>query len=114
MRGGPLESRFRKVNVGLLHGLTAKVVNIGGTGPVCQLCDKTLDSEEIVETQGTRVRVLGKHHGLEEAAWFDLGTEHWDHEDLGKALRGHPWFVPETKAAGQLTHAGQVEDEEGA
>jgi hypothetical protein len=88
-----------KRTVGLLAGLRLPVQP--GYAPICTTCGKYLDSEQLVEDSGTIVKVLGKHHGAEELAAFDLGTRHhasWDDrvEDLAKMIRGHRWFDPTT------------------
>lgn len=81
-----------KHNIGLLEGLTKDVQP--GYAPICMTCGRYLDGEALVETKGSVVKVLGKHHGAEELVSFDLGTEHWDHDDLAKMMRGHGWFAP--------------------
>lgn len=91
---------LRKVKLGLLPALTAPVVRPvqGFIAPVCDLCQKPLDSEELVETWRTGARVLGRHHGQEELASFELGTEEWEPEDLSRAMRGYLWFSPTREA----------------
>lgn len=92
---------LRKVKTGLLSALRAPIVMpaAGFIAPVCDLCQKPLDSEEMVETWRTGARVLGKHHGQEELASFELGTEQWEPEDLSRAMRGHKWFAPVEREA---------------
>ncbi len=107
---------LRRVNVGPLEALVRAPLNsfeAGGIGaPVCQLCGRHVDSEELVEKWPTGARVLVKHHGAEELASFELGTRDWDCDDLARAMRGHPWFRPETMAANEQTHSGRTPDYE--
>lgn len=106
---------LRRVNVGLLEALVRAPVNgfeAGGYAPVCQLCGRYVDREEIVERWPTGARVLVKHHGAEELASFELGTRDWDCDDLARAMKGHPWFAPETMAANEQTLAGVAPDYE--
>ena len=87
---------LRKVSLGLVEALTLPVTD---HWPTCDLCNGPLDAIELVERAGpTAVRVLGKHHGAEELATFELGTEHWEPDDVQRSVRGHRWFRPETKA----------------
>lgn len=81
-----------KHKVGLLKALRKPVAP--GLHPICQTCGRYLDSWHIVEEHKTSVKLLGKHHGAEELVEFELGTEHWDEEDIAKALRGHIFFDP--------------------
>lgn len=98
---------LRKLLRGLVPALRAPVVMNYSKAMRCDLCGVDVDSEEVVEylagPTGAKIgaKVLVKHHGAEELASFDLGTEHWDHEDLARATRGHRWFAPETKSLGQ-------------
>jgi hypothetical protein len=87
---------FRR-RVGLLEALRRPATD--GYAPICMTCGRYLDSYEIVEDSGDVVRVLGRHHGDEELASFDLGTRShatWDDrvEDLARSMRGHGWFDP--------------------
>ncbi len=89
---------LRKRVLTMMQGLRLPVVGQRTKAMMCDLCGRDVDSEEVVEYAGkTAVRVLVKHHGAEELATFDLGTEHWDDGDLSRAMRGHRWFQPETK-----------------
>jgi hypothetical protein len=110
-------SRLRRRSVGLLEGLVRPRVNLGGIGPICQLCGRVLDSEEIVESWATGVRVLARHHGAEELAEFELGTTEHDESDLRRAMEGHPWFAPEVVAQRELVRAAdapELPDDEAA
>lgn len=81
-----------KHNVGLLQALRKPVAP--GYAPLCMTCGRYLDGEQVVESKGSMVKVLGRHHGAEELVSFDLGTEHWDEDDVANAMRGHLWFDP--------------------
>ncbi len=66
-------------------------------GPVCLLCGRVVDSEELVEGypgQTTHARVLVKHHGAEELGSFDMGSTNWDEQDLASMMRRRNWFSP--------------------
>lgn len=66
-------------------------------GPVCMLCGKLVDSEEIVEGypgESTTCRVLVKHHGAEELRTFNMGSSNWDEQDLASMMRRTNWFDP--------------------
>jgi hypothetical protein len=85
---------MRRVSYGLLESLVLPVTD---AWPTCDLCTLPLDKIELVERAGpTAARVLGKHHGAEELATFELGTREWEPDDLQRAVRGHRWFRPET------------------
>jgi hypothetical protein len=66
-------------------------------GPVCMLCGKLVDSEEIVEGypgESTWCRVLVKHHGAEELRTFHMKSSNWDEQDLASMMRRTNWFDP--------------------
>lgn len=80
------------------------------TGPVCDLCNKVVDSEALVEgdpghedSQERVVKlasrdwclVLVKHHGAEELRRIDFGSRAWGPTDLKKALQRVRFFSPE-------------------
>lgn len=92
-----------KRNVGLLTALR-KPVSFEALQPLCMTCGRYLDSWNMVEQQGTRVRMLGKHHGAEEAVWFDMGTRQWEAEDLAAVMRAHDWFPPNEVSAPALVN----------
>lgn len=86
---------LRKGRTGLLEALRKPLTPVHGYTPMCDICRRPVDSEEVVERAGpTAVRVLVKHHGAEELQTFELGTESWDHDDLNRAMRSHRWFAP--------------------
>lgn len=92
-------SGLLRSNVGLISALRRRpmpVTRQGFIAPTCRLCDAPLDSEELVEAPSGKgyVRVLGRHHGAEQLAQFDLGTEHHTPEDLNRAMRSFAWFEP--------------------
>jgi len=63
----------------------------------CCICQGPLGSEEIVEGYEGRhdfVKVVGRCHGAEEIATFDMGSREWDDHELGRALARHKWFDP--------------------
>ena len=77
----------------LVHAPTAGSVR----GPVCMLCGRLVDSEEIVEGypgESTTCRVLVKHHGAEELRTFQMGSSNWDEQDLASMMRRTNWFDP--------------------
>lgn len=91
-----------RTRVGMLSGLRRKVMPVtveGFIAPTCVLCNRPLDGEELVEAPSGKgfVRVLGRHHGAEELAQFEMGTEHHTPEDLNRAMRSHPWFAPDVE-----------------
>jgi len=92
-------SPLRRRAVGLLEGRRRRVLALR---PLCDLCGKYLDGEELVESWPTGARVLGRHHGAEELASFELGTRGWDERDLSSAMRAHRWFQPETRAETEM------------
>jgi hypothetical protein len=86
-----------KRRIGLLRGLTKPLQP--SYAPLCMTCGRHLDGEELVEDSGDVVKVLGRHHGAEELAAFDLGTRYyatWDErvEDVARMIRSHDWFDP--------------------
>lgn len=81
-----------KSRVGFRESLLAPIVK--AHAPLCQTCGRYLDSEEVVETFGHFVRILGKHHGAEELATFDVGTRDWTEDSVKRAMRGYRWFDP--------------------
>ena len=92
---------LRKTAHGLVDALRQRVTDVW---PTCDLCGEALDKIELAERAGpTAVRVLGTHHGCEELATFELGTEHWDPTDVHRAMRGHRWFRPEARTDDERT-----------
>ena len=85
---------LRRVHRGLIEARRRPVLS---SRPLCDICGKYLDSEELVETWATGARVLGRHHGSEELASFELGRFDWDEDDLAGAMRAHRWFLPEAR-----------------
>jgi hypothetical protein len=90
------------------------------TGPVCALCDKVVDSEELVEgipgeESGERgmvtknagsdtCRVLVRHHGQEEIREIDFGSREWGPSQLASFMQRIRWFNPlEQGDAGKLS-----------
>lgn len=81
-------------------------------GPVCDLCNAVVDSEEIVEGQPGGLgadpngvmtetpashpycRVLVTHHGAEELHQFDFESIWWNAEDLKRRMQHRRWFCP--------------------
>jgi len=87
---------LRKGEKGLVEALRQRVTDVW---PTCDLCSAALDKIELVERAGlTAVKVLGTHHGQEELVTFELGTALWEGDDVQRAVRGHRWFQPETRA----------------
>ena len=102
---------LRKSRLSLLQSLTVPIIgrhdgygSAQASAPMCVLCNKPLDAEELVEisTERCEARVLGKHHGLEHMARIDLGTREaaeaalrGDGEDVARGVRNFPWFRPE-------------------
>lgn len=82
------------------------------TGPVCDLCNAVVDSEEIVEGEpgglgpdptgamamqpasSRYCEVLVWHHGAPEKHTFDLETVWWTAEDLKRRMQHRRWFSP--------------------
>ncbi len=83
-----------KRHVGMLEALR-KPPTLGWF-PECATCNRYVDSVNIVEMHKTTAKVLARHHGAEELATFELGTEDYDEDDITRALRGHRWFDPTT------------------
>lgn len=86
---------MRRITRGLVEALTLPVTDMW---PTCDLCNGPIDAIELVDRVGPTAKVLAKHHGQEELVTFELGTEHWEADDVQRAMRGHRWFKPETKA----------------
>jgi hypothetical protein len=73
-------------------------------GPVCMLCGRLVDSEELVEGYAVDLvrgipgsptaKVLVRHHGAEELRTFDMGSTNWDEQDLASMMRRTNWFDP--------------------
>ena len=107
--------KLQRRKLGLIEALRLPIINLGatqGVSPICQLCGRIVDEEEMVETWPTGARVLVKHHGAEELVSFEFGTREWDCDDLARAMRGHPWFKPETMAMNETKFAAQCPDYE--
>lgn len=65
--------------------------------PVCMTCGRYVDYNGIVEGhpgESTRARYLVRHHGAEEACWFDMGSTNWDYADVEQMARRKNWFDP--------------------
>ncbi len=66
-------------------------------GAVCMTCGRLVDFEGVVEGypgESGRCRYLVKHHGAEEARWFDMGSTNWDIADAAQMARRTNWFDP--------------------
>lgn len=66
-------------------------------GAVCLTCGRLVDFEGVVEGypgESARSRYLVKHHGAEEARWFDMGSTNWDVADVAQMARRTNWFDP--------------------
>lgn len=73
-------------------------------GPVCMLCGRLVDSEELVEGYAVDLvrglpgsetaKVLVRHHGSEELRTFHMGSTNWDEQDLASMMRRTNWFDP--------------------
>lgn len=97
----------KRIRVGFEQSLVRKVQYF--RGPYCHKCRKYVieDEEcgggvELVDNLfGVTKRfatVRAKHHGEESIVQIDMGTEHWDHADLEKAMRSQRWFAPDEEA----------------
>lgn len=81
------------------------------TGPVCDLCNAVVDSEELVEgmpgwnsdpteaaaekpASSRYAKVLVTHHGAEELHTFDFESVWWTAEDLRRRMQQRRWFSP--------------------
>lgn len=66
-------------------------------GAVCLTCGRIVDFEGVVEGypgESERARYLVRHHGAEEARWFDMGSRNWDLADVAQMARRTNWFDP--------------------
>ncbi len=96
-------------------------------GAVCMTCGRLVDYEGIVEGEAAdiergrpasshRARYLVRHHGAEEARWFDMGSTNWDYADVAQMARRTNWFDP-TREAGlglgqRIDDPGEHDDKE--
>lgn len=84
--------------------LAPMVANVRGA--ICMTCGRLVDFEGLVEGYpaivdgdnpqpgSPRARYLVRHHGSEEARWFDMGSSNWDVGDLASMARRTNWFDP--------------------
>jgi len=79
-------------------------------GPVCDICNQVVDSEQIVEgypgwcepihggltheADSETCKVLVRHHGAEELHTFDFESRNWSAEDLRRRMQQRRWFSP--------------------
>lgn len=78
----------------LVHAPTVQ----NARGAVCMTCGRLVDFEGVVEGypgESTRSRYLVKHHGAEEARWFEMGSSNWDIADVAQMARRTNWFDPD-------------------
>ncbi len=88
-------------------------------GAVCMTCGRLVDEEGVVEGypgESTRARYLVRHHGGEEARWFEMGSTNWEIADVVQMARRTNWFDPtahEGLGIGrEITPRDDIEDEE--
>ena len=98
--------------VALLPSLRSSVISPNYA--VCGICRKPVEKEEIVENligePKSSVRIRVYCHGSEETMSFDLGSEHHDEGDVGRAMRSYLWFDPERMAG---VRRPELRDDEG-
>lgn len=99
---------YRRTSMNLdRYIITPPVPNI--EGPMCVLCDKVVDLEELVEgypgvetddgmvvepAGGETCKVRVRHHGQEEVRTLDFGSRLWGPMELQKWMKRVRWFNP--------------------